>query len=227
MSENNLKHGYSHFVVAVTLLTFLGLINGLYNPFLYQASPQAFWLLDFAHYWVVPLTVIYILYKKYGVAPRDYGLAGSNKTYPAWEMVGAGIFVAIVLVITWNISWYIGLFFFGSDDLQFSFNLVIPDGALRVPVILYLAISAGFVEEVVFRGLTWSAVSVMEIGRLKKAFYLILSSLLFAVVHWEQGLASVVGSFGFGFVAAAFYLQLKNLWPMIAAHSLADIYFFW
>ena len=141
-------------------------------------------------------------------------------------MVGAGVLVAIVLVLAWYIFWYIGLIFFGREDFQFSFDLVIPEGTLRIPVIIYLAISAGFAEEIVFRGFTWSAISELKIEVLQKPLYLMFSSLLFAAVHWEQGAAALLGSFGFGLAAAAFYLQLNNLWPLIAAHSIADIYFF-
>jgi len=159
--------------------------------------------------------------------PGDYGLTASNNNYPAWEMIGAGIIAAFVLVIVWTVCWYLGFYLFGRDEFQFSFSLVIPDGSLRIPAILYLALTAGFVEEVTYRGLVWTAISRMNLGIFRKGIYLTSSSLLFAAVHWEQGLASVVGALGFGFVAAVFYLQLRNLWPMITAHSLADIYFFW
>lgn len=212
--------------MAIALPTFIGLVNGLYNPFLHKTATFTFWLLDFVHFWIVPLGIIFLLYKKYGIHPREYGLAGASKNYPAWEMIGAGVLVAIVLVLAWYIFWYIGLFFFGSEDFRFSFGLVIPEDPFRIPTVIYLAISAGFAEELVFRGFTWSAVSELKIEQFRKPLYLIFSSLLFAAVHWEQGAASVTGSFGFGLVAAAFYLQIKNLWSLIAAHSFADIYFF-
>lgn len=142
-------------------------------------------------------------------------------------MLGAGIFCAAILFITSQVFWHLGGLFFGFDDFIFSFNLIVPEGRWRIPVVLYMAFTAGFFEEVVFRGLFWTAISDCKFQKFKKFVYVILSSVVFAAVHWEQGMAGILSVFAFGLVAAIFYLQLKNLWPMITAHTLVDIYYFW
>ncbi len=204
----------------------LGLANGLYNPTLHKSNLIAFWAIDFIQYWALPIAVLLTLYLKYDVKPKDYGLISPSRNYPLWEMGGASLIIAVMLVVAWYLLWIPGRILFGVDDFLFSFDLVIPDGILRIPIILYLSISAGVIEEITFRGLTWTAFLRFELGKYRSYAYLIVSSLLFASVHWEQGLASVFGSFSFGLAAAAFYLKLKNLWPVIGAHTLANLYFF-
>jgi len=142
-------------------------------------------------------------------------------------MAGAGMFAAVILFFADWIFWHLGGVLFGYDDFVFSFNLILPEGQLRVPVVLYLALTAGFVEEVIFRGLFWTAISEWQFKRFKPFIYVFSSSLVFASVHWEQGMAGMLSSFAFGIVAAMFYLRLRNLWPMITAHTLIDIYYFW
>ena len=205
----------------------LAFFNGFYNPPLHAASVTAFWIVDVLQYWVLPLALIYLFYKRLGLAPRSYGLAGSSPHYPAWEMMGAGIFAAIVLFVTDQVAWHLAGLVFGFDDFLFAFDQVVPEGNWHLPVVLYLAFTAGFVEEVIFRGLFWAAISEISSLRFKGPVYVVSSSAVFAVLHWEQGMAGMLASFAFGVVAAMFYLQLKNLWPMITAHTLVDLYYFW
>ena len=90
-------------------------------------------------------------------------------------------------------------------------------------MVIYLAVTAGVAEEAVFRGLAWTIVSRLELGGLRGTAYVLGSSVLFAAVHWEQGVPGLVSAFAFGVLAAYLYLRLANLWPMIAAHVLTDM----
>lgn len=176
---------------------------------------------------IFPIGAMYFLSKFMALNPKDYGLVKSGSHYPAWEMIGAGIFSAIILIMVGTVSWYGGVILFGRDDFVFSFGMAVPDGKWHIPVVIYLAVSAGIVEEVIFRGLGWKVISDLNLNRLKKPLYVIATSLVFSAVHWEQGLAGAFSAFTFGAVAALLYLQLRNLWPMIAAHTLVDVYYFW
>lgn len=83
-------------------------------------------------------------------------------------------------------------------------------------------ISAGFAEEMFFRGFV--------ITRLQTAFHgfsfsaavaVVLSALLFGYVHfYYQGLAGFVNAGLIGLIFALFFLRYKrNLWPLILAHG--------
>lgn len=227
MTDDDSIPRYRYIFFGLSPYIALAFLNGIYNPPLHAANVTAFWIVDVLHYWILPLSILYLFFKRLDLAPRDYGLAGSSPHYPAWEMFGAGVFAAVILFITDQVAWHLAGFAFGFDDYSFSFNEVVPQGKWHIPVVLYLAFTAGFIEEVIFRGLFWAAISEIAFAKYGKLIYVVASSFVFAVIHWEQGLAGVLASFAFGLVAAIFYLQLRNLWPMITAHTLVDIYYFW
>lgn len=227
MTEHTVIPIPKYIFIAISPYLFLALTNGFYNPLLYPSHQMGFWFLDVMQMLVFPFAALFILSHYFGIIPGNYGLVKPGKNYPAWEMAGAGIFVAIVLLMVSTVFWYVGVILFGNEDFKFAFSLVIPEGVWHFPIVFYLAISAGVVEEIIFRGLTWTIFSEMDLGRFKKPIYVLISSLAFTAIHWEQGLAGMTSTFAFGFVAALFYLQLKNLWPMIASHTLVDVYYFW
>lgn len=227
--SERLRENYKFVCVflSTAMIVALGLANGLYLAYLYNLNPIAFWVADVTQFVVLPAIVLCLLYKAYGIIPKDYGLAGSNKIYPAWEMVGAGIFSALLLLTIPSFFWYLGISIFGTGDHKFLFESVVPEGILHLPVVLYLSLTAGFVEEVFYRGLLWTAFLKIGPVKFRKSLYVILGSFVFAALHWEQGVAGTISAFVFGVLAAILYLQLRNLWPMIAAHTLVDIYYFW
>ena len=55
---------------------------------------------------------------------------------------------------------------------------------------------------------------------------LVWSSLLFALMHWGGGLTQIVSALCFGAAAMALYMRHQQLWPLIAAHYLANLLMF-
>lgn len=102
----------------------------------------------------------------------------------------------------------------------FHYETMIPEsGIAHQAVILYFALSAGLVEEFLFRGLLWRA--AREFAHPALCFWLV-SPLAFSLVHWESGLANLLAAWVFGVFAATAYLLIKNLWPLIAGHAVTD-----
>lgn len=226
--QNISQKRLSSYVLLLTSPFFLlALVNGFYNPGLIDLSLVGFWIVEAVHYLFLPLAILLVLYRSAGVNPRDYGLVAADKMFPLWKMAGAGVFIGVLLLIAYNSTWRIVYYNFGGDDQLFSYGQIVPEGIWRLPVVLYLALTAGIVEEVMYRGLPWFVISNIGTGATYKLIYVLLSSIVFSAVHWEQGLAGLTASFIFGLIAALTYLKLKNLWPLIFAHSLIDIYYFW
>jgi membrane protease YdiL (CAAX protease family) len=92
---------------------------------------------------------------------------------------------------------------------------------------LYLAITAGIVEEIFFRGLPFLYVIERFPAKIPTGTYVVTTALLFGAIHWENGGHEVVATFIYGVFAAAFYLKLRDLWPLIGAHALIDVWGFW
>jgi membrane protease YdiL (CAAX protease family) len=60
-----------------------------------------------------------------------------------------------------------------------------------------------------------------------RGVFAIGSALIFAACHWENGMPNAIGAFFFQLLAFWWYLRLRTLWPVIGAHFLIDVYYFW
>lgn len=63
-------------------------------------------------------------------------------------------------------------------------------------------------------------------GRIGRASGLIVSALLFGLIHWSQGLDNVVAGTLVGLVLGAATLATRTLWPALIAHYLVDLWHF-
>lgn len=225
---DHIQKASTWYIILVASPVIIGaLVNVAYNPQLFESNVTAFWVADTFQHLILPVLVLYLLCKFFNIKPKDYGLFKPGAGYPAWEMIGASIFAAVILIIISTVFWFAGLLIFGNQDFIFAFNLVVPDNAYHFLVVVYLALTAGVIEEIFYRGLAWKVASGINRVRLRKFIYVVFGSIIFSSLHWEQGFAGLLSTFAFGVAAALFYLQLKNLWPMIGAHTLVDVYYFW
>ena len=83
-------------------------------------------------------------------------------------------------------------------------------------------ISAGFAEEMFFRGFVITRLQAALNGtNLASVFAVLLAALLFGDVHfYHQGLTGLVNATAIGFIFGTFFLIYKrNLWPLGVAHG--------
>jgi membrane protease YdiL (CAAX protease family) len=192
-------------------------LNGFYLGAAYRASPALFWLLDALQFAVVPAASLWALARFAGVRPPDYGLGslvgphGALAALPVYVLViaacvlgyGAGRILAHLIALEWNAT-------------GFDYTQAIPRRPVAgLLVLLYLSLSAGLVEEIVFRGLPALC--------LRPTVYPVVSAAAFAAIHWESGSRAVFAAFFLGVVLAALYLWLRNLWPFVAGHAVSDM----
>jgi len=106
----------------------------------------------------------------------------------------------------------------------FQYKSIVPEsGILYFAVTIYLGLSAGLVEEFLFRGLLYRAFSGF---RHSLALFLVILPILFSLVHWENGLAKLASTYIVGIFMAIAYLGLRNLWPLVAGHIFTDLVWF-
>jgi membrane protease YdiL (CAAX protease family) len=86
-----------------------------------------------------------------------------------------------------------------------------------VVTIVYLAVTAGFVEEYFFRGLL-NPLVCKYLGN-SVAVFVVVSSLSFAAIHWGGGLANVIGSLPFGVFLALVYVRTGDIRVRVLAHT--------
>ena len=207
--------------ILFTLFMVPALANGLYNPLLTDHA-ALFWSLDFFIFVPYPLAIYCIARRKNLIRPLEPGLdntiAGKRNTPLVLLLclILAPVFHYLLLA-AWDLS---SLFLPDHAFIKFSYSAMIPaEPPLRLVAVTYLALSAGIVEEVFYRGMLHKLLA----GRYGLWPYLLISSLLFASIHWEQGLVGLSATFFYGLFCAMFYAKARNLWPLICAHTFVDI----
>ncbi|MBD3926136.1 CPBP family intramembrane metalloprotease [Nocardioides cavernae] len=158
------------------------------------------------------------------VRRRGPGSLGLRRVARPWRMVGgmaafAGFWtlvnVALLIPVTNHLS--------GTRQDVSAFSDL--EGDVRL-LVLYLAASwvlAAFCEEVAFRGYLLTRLSdVLGPGRLQRLVGVLGSSVLFGLLHTEQGVVGVVAAMVAGVVFCALRFRCRTLWAPILAHGFDD-----
>jgi membrane protease YdiL (CAAX protease family) len=99
-----------------------------------------------------------------------------------------------------------------------SVAAISPRAASELPAFFGVSLTAGFCEELLFRGfLIWVLQPIVGLW-----FAAVLSALLFGAAHAYQGLAGVIRTGVFGLVFTAIVLLTRSLWPAIVLHAVVD-----
>lgn len=204
----------------------VGLLNGLYVDVL-SKTPWLYWLVDILTWVVLPLFIIYHLYCQYGFGLRDYGIEILSDPRRNRETLSWSAMATLLLAIYYfGLSWLTKIVF-PPELTTGGYASMVPDGSLQVVAVLYLAGTAAVFEEVFFRGLLRRIIFTFYNESLATLLYVLGSSILFGLVHWENGTAEVLTTMVTGMVACFLYLRINNLVPLIVAHFVIDVAVFW
>ncbi len=226
-----MNDAYSNVISRVSMVIapffLFGMINGLYNSSLFNISPWLFWSLDILGWIALPTMILFYIYRYYGIGLHDYGLAKLTTSHQRREIINWSFLSTFILSIYYfAFGWLVWRFIDTSANV-FSYGAMVPEGNMRYLAILYLAVTAAVFEEIFFRGLIWRLVYASTIKLNKSIVYVVISSVLFGLVHWENGIPEVISAMVFGVVACVLYLRLHNLLPLMAAHFFIDMVNFW
>lgn len=97
---------------------------------------------------------------------------------------------------------------------------LLPRTARERAAFVGLSFVAGFGEEIAFRGFAIPALAPLLGGPWGAAAF---TSVTFGVLHAYQGPLGIVRTATLGFVLAASFVLLGNLWPAIVAHVVIDL----
>lgn len=213
-------------LAAAAPIVALGLANGLYLERLTE-TPPLYWAADLTQWVVVPVICLAALARFAGVTPRDYGLRAPDADLPALEMAAITALAGVVLTAVYFASSSLAWLVIPGTEPTFSYSALVPDGLMKGVVVAYFALTAGVVEEIAFRGLPLAALQVAGREQIPTTAYVLGTSVLFALIHWENGPPELAATFVYGAVAALLYLKLANLWPLVLGHVAVDVISFW
>ena len=221
---------YEHLLWRVLLVIspffLVGLLNGYYIGGL-SDTPWLYWTVDILSWIVLPLAILYYMKCQYGFGLRDYGIEifsdpQRNRETMAWSLMAT----LLLAIYYFGLAWLMKLFF-PAEPGSGNYGSMVPEGALRLTVVLYLAATAAIFEEIFFRGVLRRVIFVHFNESVAMLVYVIGSSTLFGLVHWENGTAEVLTTMVTGMVSCFLYLRFNNLVPLIVAHFLIDVAVFW
>ena len=199
------------------------LINGLVNSIIAD-SALFYWAFEILTWVVIPLLILCFALRFTENGLRDFGLHASIRGHDnAGRVLVVSVLFAPLCYGVYRFSWDFFSAILTSDSF-FDYGSVVPEsGLFYYVVVIYFALSAGLVEEFLFRGLLWKAFSGF---RHSLALFLVVSPILFSLVHWENGFANLAATYVYGVFMALAYLGLRNLWPLIVGHVFTDLVWF-
>jgi len=155
--------------------------------------------------------------RRYGKVTFAQLIGGNwNRASSVFRDVGIGLGVLVVLLLLGTLLQQILSRFESSSALLRS---MVPQNVLEASAFLAAALTAGFVEEFVFRGYLQRQLTALTgsvvIGST-------LQILLFVQGHYFQGLVRLIPVAVFGLLFTVLALWRKSLRPCIIAHSLGD-----
>lgn len=177
--------------------------------------------LPFYSYAIVCLLVIIFYLKRENKNLRDLGLKRNGLTIHTF-IIG---FVSALFWIAFN-KWvyvpFITHFFIVEPYTEYDFirnnlsNLII--------TIIAAWVIAGFYEEIVFRGFIQTKIQDWFIKH-RHSFWIagLITSSLFGLYHWQQGIFGIISSFLGGFLWTYLLWRYKgNLWYPMISHAIFD-----
>jgi membrane protease YdiL (CAAX protease family) len=199
------------------------LVNGVVNSLIYH-NAWWYWGFEMLTWIVIPGLVFYRVSKTPGLRLADLGYHGAIRGHHnlGLLLLVCALFAPLCyLVYSRSYAFFNELF---PAQSLFQYESIVPEsGILYVLAVLYLGLSAGLVEEFLFRGLLYRALAGCKRSL---PLFLLVSPLLFSLIHWEDGVANLASTYIVGLFLAFAYLGFRNLWPLVIGHIFTDLVWF-
>lgn len=202
-----MKHSFK----IILLLTWPLFLNDFYLIVLARNHLGLLWTLDVVFFFLVPTVTLVFLIRCGQVSLAEIGI-GRPPT-PLSIIAGIGLCVILFFFVPAIYSYSRGLMpwrlFTGYDFPR--------QQPLRSITMAYAALSAGLLEEIVYRGVVISQLRRHVRSGALVVFY---SCAIFSGIHWGEGPAKMVVTFVWAIVPAVWFLKSRDLWGLVTCHSL-------
>ena len=172
---------------------------------------------------VVSLGLLWYFSVRRGATWADFGIQRPQswtRTVLTALGVSLGVLAAVVVVINPAIN------ALGVPERDMSRFEILQDDLPNLFInLLVMWITAGFIEELLFRGYLLKRLVDLQASTSRLAWLLALvgSSVIFALPHIDQGLEGMIRTGAIGFVFGVAFLAVgRKLWPVVLAHGFID-----
>lgn len=173
--------------------------------------------LPFYSYTIVCLVIVFFSLKKQGLSLRDLGVkrSGLNAT-----TIFKGLGTAIIWVAFNQLIYIPAIKYFFEVPEYTEYNFIRDSAVTLIFIIIAACLVGGLYEEFIFRGFIQKSLE-----KFSKSFWIaaFITSLLFGVYHFQQGIFGVVPA-----ILGGLYWSLllrkdrENLWLPIFSHAVFD-----
>lgn len=204
----------------------MGSLDGFWKPALLRSPPIFFWAYDFGKWVLLPLCLLWLLHRITDISPRDYGLIADRGMRDILMLLPVP-FITLLMADVFTIG--MADWILRPPPPEFNYASVLaPLGPLWIVGTFYASITAGVWESIFVLGLPWFWFSQRQpVTGQRVIAFAVVSAAVFALCHWENGISNALGAFVFQLLAVHWYLKFGTLWPVIGAHTLTDVYYFW
>lgn len=198
-------------IAIIVLLAWPLYLNDLYLIALGGDRLDILWTLDVIFFLLIPVTTLIWLLRSKRITLAEIGLGASPR--PVSIFAGLALCGILIVLIEKGLRpWIEGLLpwelFAGYD-----FPARQP---LRGCLIVYASLSAGALEEIVYRGVV---ISQMRKHGKSAAFAVAASCLVFAGIHWGEGLGKLIWTATWALVPAIWFVKTRTLWGQMTCHA--------
>lgn len=193
-------------------------LNDIYLIALNNSRLGLLWMLDILFFLLIPSATLFWLYRNRKISLQGIGLA--NRPTAVTIMAGVLLCAGLVILIQWNLRPFLNALLPWHLYAGYDFPHSQP---LRSITILYAALTAGILEEIVYRGIVTTE---LQKHIHSKVMVVVLSCVIFAGIHWSEGPATLIYIGTWAIIPTIWFLKQKNLWGPITCHILYDLLIF-
>ncbi|MCH7878629.1 MAG: CPBP family intramembrane metalloprotease [candidate division Zixibacteria bacterium] len=184
------------------------------------ANPIIFYVTTIVFLWMI-FALVYLAVWRENQSLLEIGLTRFKSIHIFWSL---SFFMASALVLVGLESLLTSMGYPTLGELE----LLLPDTNVERIWWVALSFTAGFCEEIAFRGYLmtrlWRMTPKSWPRPTRHVIIVAISSVVFGVGHTYQGLAGFVLITAYGIMIALLFLRTRSLWPCIWAHFLLDFY---
>lgn len=145
---------------------------------------------------------------------RGLGLTSFRAIDIAWAVT----FLLVANLILTGLAWVLAQW---GMPMPGEIQFLIPQDTTGRIVWVMVSATAGFCEEIAFRGYLMTRLRIL--GKTKSWLMpVVVSSLTFGILHAYQSLPGVIILTVYGAMFALLYIRTRSLWPCIIAHFFQD-----